>query len=451
MFIHSVARTRRFLTLRFLSTKHRRPFFQSVLSQAGFVTILLLGTMAVPNAQALQPGEFIGWGPDSFGETQPPRLVPPITDISALSSSSGNTIALRSNGTVIVWGDPTGPVSPPPGLKNVTAVSAANAYMMALQRNGNVVIWGNFPNAGVFVDGSLTNIAAIAASDRFPMVLKRDGTVVQWSAVDGNPVQIPSGLEGIKAISTYFNRGMALKSDGTVISWLLDTAGINPQPDGLTDVVAIAANRVASYALKADGTIVAWGQELEGTVVGVNGLTNIKAIATGRFHGVALTAAGEVKAWGVAREGATAVPLGITNGGAIAAGATTGFALNPVPLLTPYTFSGFQRPVDGAPVINIGLAGRTYPVKWQLKDGAGGFVSRLSAFKSLTSSRAKCGAFLAQPLDLLETRASGPAGLTYDSVSNQYVFNWKAPSIGCYTMSLTLDNDQVYTANFVIL
>ena len=407
--------------------------------------------MAVSDAQALQPGEFIGWGPDSFGETQLPPLVPPITDISALSSSSGNTIALRSNGTVIVWGNPNGPVSPPPGLKDVIAVSAANTYMMALQRNGNVVIWGSFPNAGFFIAGSLSNIAAIAASDFFPMALKRDGTVIQWSAVDGNQVQIPSDLSDVKAIATYSNRGMALKLDGTVNSWLLTTGGINPQPEGLTDVVAIAANRVASYALKADGTIIPWGGELEGTLTGARALTNIKAIATGDFHGVALTTTGEVRAWGVSREGATNVPLGITNAGAIAAGTRTGFALNPVPLLEPqlYAFSGFQPPVNDFPIINIGKAGRTYPVKWQLKDKDGNFVSALTAVKSVGLASVLCGTFGAAPADAIEIETTGETMLRYDTETNQFIYNWKTPrDKGCYMLFFTLDTNQVLTAKF---
>jgi hypothetical protein len=113
-----------------------------------------------------------------------------------------------------------------------------------------------------------------------------------------------------------------------------------------------------------------------------------------------------------------------------------------------FTFGGFLSPVDNPETVNIGKTGRTYPIKWQLKDGDGLFVGDLAAITSITYTSHSCIAFTGDPTSALEISSTGATNLRYDSATNQFIYNWKTPSVGCYTLFITLDTGQVYYAYF---
>lgn len=110
-----------------------------------------------------------------------------------------------------------------------------------------------------------------------------------------------------------------------------------------------------------------------------------------------------------------------------------------------YTFAGFFSPVDNPPIVNVGKAGNTYPLKWSLAQG-GTAVSDLNAVVALRSAAGGCGT---QPTDALETVASGTTELRYDTTAQQFIYNWKTPSVpGCYVVTLTLADGSTWPAFF---
>jgi hypothetical protein len=114
-----------------------------------------------------------------------------------------------------------------------------------------------------------------------------------------------------------------------------------------------------------------------------------------------------------------------------------------------YMFNGFLPPIDNLPVVNVARAGRTYPVKWQLKDAVGNFISSLDSFSSLLWAPIACDA-APEVLVEEEAAATGATTVRYDATTNQFIFNWQTSSTwrGCYVLQLELNDGSYHYAKF---
>jgi hypothetical protein len=112
-----------------------------------------------------------------------------------------------------------------------------------------------------------------------------------------------------------------------------------------------------------------------------------------------------------------------------------------------HSFGGFRQPVDNPPTVNTGRAGRTYPVKFQVRDQNGALVTSLAAVSSIANKQVACGSFSGDSTDALETTATGGTSLRFEN--DQFVYNWKTPAAaGCYELLVTLADGGVHSANF---
>lgn len=112
-----------------------------------------------------------------------------------------------------------------------------------------------------------------------------------------------------------------------------------------------------------------------------------------------------------------------------------------------YDFSGFLRPVDNLPTVNLLKAGQAVPVKF----GLGGDKGLDIFAASYPGSRPiDCGT--TAPLDAIEeTVTAGSSSLSYDGTLDQYTYVWKTSKAWartCRALVLRLDGGTDHIAHF---
>jgi murein DD-endopeptidase MepM/ murein hydrolase activator NlpD len=151
------------------------------------------------------------------------------------------------------YGQVTVPVAAESGVK---AISAGPLQTMALKTDGTVLAWGQVFDGNnhvpAFVPPDLIGVTAIAAGYYHSAALKNNGTVVAWGNGSRGQTAVPAGLSNVTAIAVGYYHTVALKTDGTVVAWGDTQFSQTPAPAGMTGVVAIAAGDFHTLALVGD-------------------------------------------------------------------------------------------------------------------------------------------------------------------------------------------------------
>ena len=283
------------------------------------------------------------WGDKSHDKSTP---LPGLTNVVAADGYEGQTVVLRSDGTVVAWGSVA---NAPADLTNVVMVGAGYYHNSALRADGTVAVWGANDLGQSNVPADLTNAVIISSGYAHNVALRSDGTVTAWGYNGDGQTTVPAGLKNVMAVGAGFFHSMAIRADGTVVAWGGNQYGQTNVPVDLRDVVDLTSKWNFSLALRSNGTVVAWGQTYDAEVP--PGLSNVMAIACGSGNGLALKADGTISTWGYNQLGRNDVPPGLTNASAIAAGASHSLALgNVVPWANERSVTG---PVNQDLVISL--------------------------------------------------------------------------------------------------
>ena len=244
-------------------------------------------------------GSVVAWGDSFSGGTTPFGL----TGVIQIYSGNGAFAALKSDSSVVAWGDSSYGGIAPVGLRDVTQIfSNANAFV-ALKHDGHVVAWGK-SDAGGTAPSELSDVKQVFSSAAAFAALKSDGSVVSWGA-SGSGGSAPSGLSGVNNIFSNTLSFAALKTDGSVVAWGDWRFGGMVPPGGLSGVTEISSTFAAFAALKSDGTIVAWGDGEHGGTT-PSWLTGVSKIYSNYAAFTALKSDGSIFSWGMEVSGGTA-------------------------------------------------------------------------------------------------------------------------------------------------
>jgi alpha-tubulin suppressor-like RCC1 family protein/subtilisin-like proprotein convertase family protein len=279
-------------------------------------------------------GTVVAWGDNSSGQLDVPSG---LSDVVGIAAGLGHRLALKRDGTVVAWGDNNaGQCDVPSGLSGVISIAAGLIHSLALKGDGTVVGWGDDGHGQTTSPNGLNDVVAIASGLVHGVAVKADGTVRSWGSNEFGALDVPDGLDGVVAISA-FSQNLALKSDGTVVAWGDNRGGGVDVPPSLSSVVAVAAGYTQSLALKSDGTVVGWGDLIQFEPYLPPDLNEVVAIATAGgiegfgdhtkvdFHTLALKVDGTVAAW--ANIPGTVPPSGLNHVVAIAVGSSHSLAL----------------------------------------------------------------------------------------------------------------------------
>ncbi|MBK8102321.1 MAG: hypothetical protein IPK30_03290 [Cellvibrionales bacterium] len=190
-----------------------------------------------------------------------------------IAAAQNNSIALKSDGTVIAWGNNISTwAKPPEGLSDVVEIHAKSQLFLARKSNGTVVAWGVNYVGELNIPAGLGKVISMASGGMHNLVVVESpstgglGGVVAWGLNLDGQANVPSAAQSFVskvAAGNYYS--MALKFNGTVVDWGSNGADATPMPAGLSNVRDIQGGYLFALALKNDGTIAAWGRTIPAT------------------------------------------------------------------------------------------------------------------------------------------------------------------------------------------
>lgn len=181
------------------------------------------------------------------------RSVPAgLTDVAAVASAAEishwpdpsefrrHAVALRTDGSVVAWGDNTyGQTDVPDGLTDVVQIAPDGNWTIALKQDGSLVQWGAQSNPSGVQTGNLNAV----------------NSLILGSSISSSPTPLPTGV--FRSLRVRGSSAYAVTSTGSPVMWSPVSYGaitvssypFNPLPPAISEVIATSASRSFMTAL----------------------------------------------------------------------------------------------------------------------------------------------------------------------------------------------------------
>jgi Regulator of chromosome condensation (RCC1) repeat len=167
-----------------------------------------------------------------------------------------HSLALKSDGTVVAWGNNSlGQLNVPAGLTGVVDIAAGSGHSLALKGDGTVVAWGNNFDGQSNVPAGLTNVVDVDAGDFHSLALKQvpDTTAPTVSSINranSNPTNTTGNVDW----TVTFSEDVTGVDTGD-FALANNALGASPEISGVTQGANASVYTVTATTGSASGTL----------------------------------------------------------------------------------------------------------------------------------------------------------------------------------------------------
>lgn len=289
---------------------------------------------------------------NSTSKSSPVSVVGGFTDWNKLSLGNYHSVAIRTNGTLWAWGNnnvgqlgildtssfQSSPISVPGGFTDWCQVSAGTGNTLAVRTNGTLWAWGcnRFGKLGInsttdvsspiSVVGGFTDWCQVSAGRDHTSAVRTNGTIWSWgynfggglgdntSVSKSSPVSVVGGFTNWCQVAAGAGHTVALRTNGTLWAWgynwagqLGNNSGVSASSPvsvvgGFTDWCQVTAGNYHNSAIRTNGTLWTWGYNNNGQlglgypdvstsspVSVVGGISSWASVSSGYAHTLAIT------------------------------------------------------------------------------------------------------------------------------------------------------------------